>query len=282
MNTSFFAILFMSLTIQLMSYGFAGLFSKLLVNSPYMWYPFVLSDVSFYRTLREDEEFVRPKGGVTKFQFFIISSIISFAYYMVPGYFFPSIAALSFVCWVWKDSVIAQLIGSGRNGFGMGSFTLDWASISFIGHPLILPLSTIINMMAGFILFYYVVTPLAYWFNLYNAQRFPFSSTTFYQYNGQAYNISRIINEQDLTFNQEKYENYSNIYLGVVYLFSIGFALATLSHFCLFHGRETWKQFKQALNNSSRAGDIDNRLMNKHPPSIFYFSWNMLVDTFEH
>ncbi|KAG6527159.1 hypothetical protein ZIOFF_009253 [Zingiber officinale] len=51
-------------------------------------------------------------------------------YSIIPAYFFQSITALSFVCWIWKDSITAQQIGSGMNGLGIGSISLDWMTIT--------------------------------------------------------------------------------------------------------------------------------------------------------
>ncbi|KAK3193837.1 hypothetical protein Dsin_025147 [Dipteronia sinensis] len=215
---NFWIGLLMALAIQLLGYGFAGIFMKFLVYNPYMWYPLTLLDVSFFRAVHEVEE--RPKRGISKLQFFLVVTVGSFAYAVIPNYFFPSISALSVVCWFWKHSVIAQLIGSGRNGFGIGSFTFDWSAISgYIGNPIAYPLSTIINTSVGFILFLYVICPIAYWTNSNNARHFPFNSLDLFDKNGQLYNISNIINENDLTFNQKGYESYSKLYISVVYLF---------------------------------------------------------------
>ena len=82
------------------------------------------------------EEEKRAKGGLSRLQFFMIVIISSFSYYVVPNYLFQSITALSFVCWIWKDSFKAQQIGSGLKGFGIGAFGLDWATVaSFLGSP---------------------------------------------------------------------------------------------------------------------------------------------------
>ncbi|URE10282.1 oligopeptide transporter [Musa troglodytarum] len=160
------------LSVQFLGYGFAGMFMKLLVDSPYMWWPSTLVDVSFYRALHEPEK--RAKGKLSRYQFFLIVIVASFAYSIVPVYLFPSITALSFVCWIWKDSITAQQIGSAFNGLGIGSFALDWITMSsYIGSPLALPAFVVINMMAGFILILYVLLPLFYWNNVYDAKRFP-------------------------------------------------------------------------------------------------------------
>lgn len=184
----------------------------------------------------------RPQRGITKFQFFILAAVTSFAYAIVPGYFFPSLGALSVVCWLWKDSVTAQLIGSGRNGFGIGSFALDWNAIAaYSGNPLVYPLSTIINMTTGFIFFLYIITPIAYFTNSNNARHFPFSSTRLFDKYGHLYNVSKVVKDTDLTFNSKGYQGYSNLYLSVVYLFALGFEFAavtaSLSHFIAFYGR---------------------------------------------
>ncbi|KAJ0986916.1 hypothetical protein J5N97_005272 [Dioscorea zingiberensis] len=116
------AALLLMLTTEMLGFGFAGMFKRFLVDSPYMWWPFVLMDVSFYRTLNEKES--RPKGMLSKLQFFTSVFVLSFAYYIIPNYFFPSIGALSLACLIWKNSVIAHQLGSGLNGLGLGTFYL--------------------------------------------------------------------------------------------------------------------------------------------------------------
>ncbi|KAK1296881.1 Oligopeptide transporter 1 [Acorus calamus] len=192
------------------------------------------------KALHEKE--TRTKGSLTRFQFFLIAAASSFAYYIVPNYLFPSISALSFICWIWRDSITAQIIGSGRNGLGIGSFALDWTVISgFLGGPLEMPVFTLVNVMVGFILIVYIVTPITYWTNSYNAKRFPIFSTGVYDQYGQQYNVSRIINEKKFEFDQTAYDNYSKIYLSSynIYYYGVNFAvvMATLSHVALFHGR---------------------------------------------
>ncbi|MCL7025099.1 hypothetical protein MKW94_015260, partial [Papaver nudicaule] len=224
-------------TSQMIGYGFAGLFIKFLVDSPYMWWPYSLLNVSFYRMLHEVE--VRPKGKLTRLQFFMIVTSLSFGYYIIPGYFFPSITSLSFVCLIFKNSVTAQQIGSGLHGLGIGSFSLDWSTITgYLGNPLVIPMFSVINTMVGFVLITYIVAPIGYWTNSYSAKRFPFFSGDIFDVNGQTYDVSRILSK-NLTLNEQAYDNYSAIYLSIFMVYSIGLELsaetATLSHFILFY-----------------------------------------------
>ncbi|KAI7999446.1 Oligopeptide transporter 5 [Camellia lanceoleosa] len=119
-------------TTQMLGYGWAGIFRKFLVDSPYMWWPANLVQVSLFRALHDGE--TRPKGGLTRLQFFIVVLISSFSYYI--------------------KSVTAQQIGSGLRGLGIGSFALDWSTVAgFLGSPLATPGFAIMNTLVSYIVF---------------------------------------------------------------------------------------------------------------------------------
>ncbi|GKV37392.1 hypothetical protein SLEP1_g45426 [Rubroshorea leprosula] len=221
--------LLLAQTTQLLGYGWAGMFRKYLVESPYMWWPGLLVQVSLFRALHEKES--RPKGGLSRLQFFLIVFISSFAYYIIPGFLFPSISALSFVCWIWKDSLTAQMIGSGLRGFGIGSFGLDWSTVAYMGSPLPYPLITIVNIMVGFFLVFYVLIPILYSRNAYESRRFPLLSSHTFDLQGNTYNISRILNSKTFEFNQAEYDNYSKLYMSITFAILVGTIVASSTCF---------------------------------------------------
>ncbi|XP_077223008.1 oligopeptide transporter 5-like [Tasmannia lanceolata] len=254
-------------TSQLMGYGCAGVLMKFLVDNPYMWWPSTLLDVSLYRALHEDE--VRSKGQLTRLQFFLIALISSFAYAVIPNYFFPSISVLSFVCWIWKDSVTAQQIGSGRFGLGIGSFGLDWSTIAgYTGSPFATPGSTLLNFMAGFIVVVYIMNPVLYWNNIMGAKKFPIFTSHLFDSDGQIYNISRVLDAKTFSFNQQGYDEYSPIYLSTFYAFCYGLRFAacssTLTYVAFFHGSTILRHYKDAFHGKNQSGDVHNRLMKKY------------------
>lgn len=233
------------MVLQLLGYGWAGIFRKFLVDSPYMWWPANLVQVSLFRALHEAE--VRKKGGLTRLQFFIAVSVTSFCYYIVPSYLFPSITALSFVCWIWKDSVTAQQIGGGIRGLGLGSFAFDWSTIAaFVGSPLATPGFAILNLLVGFISIVYIVTPLAYWNDAYNAKHFPIVSSHVFDASGAPYNLSLILDQKTFEFKREAYDSYSQVNLSIFFVLIYGLSFAvlasTVSHVALFHGRYNIKK----------------------------------------
>ncbi|XP_058114886.1 oligopeptide transporter 5-like [Magnolia sinica] len=265
-----FAAFLLAQTTQMLGYGWAGIFRKYLVDSPYMWWPSNLVQVSLFRALHEKEK--RPKGGLTRLQFFLIVMISSFAYYVIPNYLFPSITALSIVCWIWKNSVTAQQIGSGNSGLGIGSIGLDWATASsYTGSPLATPGFAIVNILIGFVLIVYIVTPISYWNNWFNAKMFPIFSSKTFDADGNKYNISRVINQATFDFDQKGYDNYSPIHLSTFFAFSYGLSFATLgatlTHVALFHWSSIWQLSRKTVGKArDQVEDVHNRLMKKYNP----------------
>ena len=168
--------------------------------------------------------------------------VASFAYYIIPGYFFQTISTISVVCLIWKNSVTAQQIGSGMYGLGIGAFTLDWNTVAgFLESPLAYPGFAIVNILVGFVLFIYVVIPISYWNNFYEAKKFPLITSTTFDSTGTKYNISRILNEATFEIDMDAYNNYSKLYLSILFAFDYGLSFAsltaTVSHVFLFHGK---------------------------------------------
>ncbi|KAJ8629809.1 hypothetical protein MRB53_023132 [Persea americana] len=259
----------LSQTTQMLGYGWAGLFRKFLVDSPFMWWPTNLVQVSLFRALHEEEK--RKKGGLTRLQFFILVLTASFCYYIVPNFLFPSITSLSFICWIWPKSVTAQQIGSALHGLGIGSFALDWGTVAgFLGSPLATPGSAIINVMVGFFLTLYVMIPIAYWTNSNEAKRFPIFSSHVFNANGTGYDITQVLNEKTFDFNSDGYEAYSKVYLSIFFAFTYGLSFATIaatiSHVAIFHGRTIWNQVMSTYKNKSE--DIHTRLMKKNYAAV--------------
>ncbi|XP_059662372.1 oligopeptide transporter 5-like [Cornus florida] len=265
------AALLLSQTTQMLGYGWAGLFRKYLVDSPYMWWPSNLVQVSLFRALHEKEK--RPKGGYTRLQFFLIVCVGSFTYYLVPAYFFPSIASISVVCLIWKDSVLAQQLGSGLHGLGIGSVGFDWATISgFLGSPLATPGFAIINILVGFFIFSYIIIPVCYFNNVYEAKRFPLIASKTYDFEGQKYNISRVLNPKTFQLDITGYENYSKLYISAFFVFTYGCSFATLaaalSHVALFDGKDICKFWKKTTETLKDEGDIHTRTMKKNYATV--------------
>ncbi|PKA55841.1 Oligopeptide transporter 5 [Apostasia shenzhenica] len=270
-------------TTQLLGFGWAGIYRKYLVESPYMWWPANLVQVSLFRALHQKEK--RKKGRLTGFQFFLIVFITSFAYYAVPGFLFPVISTISVLCLAFKNSVTMQQIGSGQRGLGVGSFGLDWATVAgFLGSPLATPASAIFNIIFSFFLGIYVLIPIGYWTNTYSAKSFPIMSSNVFDYAGRPYNITRIINDATFTLNAAAQDSYSKINLSIMFCltYGLGFAslTASITHVALHHGRDIWQMWRKTQEYAKKnVEDVHTRLMRRNydPVPQWWFLLLLLV-----
>lgn len=101
-NIHFVTGLLIVLTTQVLGYGWAGIFRRYLVEPPHMWWPSNLVQVSLFRALHEND--IRARNRLTRMQFFIIVMVVSFAYYILPGYLFSILTFFSWICWVWPNN----------------------------------------------------------------------------------------------------------------------------------------------------------------------------------
>ncbi|KAL5551532.1 hypothetical protein UlMin_001708 [Ulmus minor] len=263
-HITFFVSLIVVVTTQVLGFGWAGIFRRYLVEPAAMWWPANLVQVSLFRALHEREE--RPKGGVTRTQFFIIAFLCSFAYYVFPGYLFQMLTSLSWICWIFPKSVLAQQLGSGLYGLGIGALGLDWSTISsYLGSPLASPWFATANVAVGFFFVMYVLTPLFYWLNVYKAKTFPIFSDELFTSDGQEYNITAII-DSNFHLDIAAYEREGPLYISTFFAmtYGVGFAAltATIVHVALFHGREIWEQSKTSFKEKKM--DIHTKMMRRY------------------
>ncbi|XP_022896208.1 oligopeptide transporter 4 [Olea europaea var. sylvestris] len=267
---SFLAGWLLIITTQVLGYGWAGLLRKYVVEPAHMWWPSTLVQVSLFRALHEKDE-----QRMSRAKFFLIALICSFSWYLVPGFLFPTVTSISWICWAFSKSVTAQQLGSGMRGLGVGALTLDWSAVaSFLFSPLICPFFAILNVFAGYFLIIYIVLPISYWgVDLYGARRFPIFSSHLFTAEGQTYNITAIVNDRfELDLNS--YEQQGRIHLSMFFALTYGFGFATiaatLTHVTCFYGREIYERYRASYKEKE---DIHTRLMRRYKdiPSTWFY-----------
>ncbi|WCJ32637.1 oligopeptide transporter [Euphorbia peplus] len=261
---SFFVAFLVVITTQVLGFGWAGVFRRYLVEPAAMWWPQNLVQVSLFRALHEKEK--RQSGRLTRNQFFIVAFICSFAYYVFPGYLLEKLTSLSWICWIFPASILAHQLGSGLHGLGIGSIGFDWATVSsYLGSPMASPWFATANVAAGFGLIMYVITPIAYWLNIYKAKSFPIFSDGLFTSSGQKYNISAII-DPNFHIDMDIYDQEGPLYLSTNFamIYGLNFACltATIVHVSLFHGRDIWQLSKSAFQEKKM--DVHTKLMRKY------------------
>jgi len=63
----------------------------------------------------------------------------SFVWYWVPGYLFTGLSIFNWVCWIAPKNIVINMLFGINTGLGMSILTFDWAMISAIYNPLMIP-----------------------------------------------------------------------------------------------------------------------------------------------
>ncbi|RKP23247.1 putative oligopeptide transporter [Syncephalis pseudoplumigaleata] len=259
------------LTTQCIGYGLAGLCYRHLVRPAAMIWPFNLMCVVMFRALHERE----TTGGLTRIRFFLLVAGISGAYYFLPGFLAPFLSTISVLCLAMPHSLVANQIGSFTKGMGVLSFTLDWNAItSSLTSPLMTPFWAIANTFVGFVIVAWILAPIGYWGNVWEARTYALFGSSLYTARGDAYPVLDMLNA-DLSLNEEKYAQVGPPRMTFMFAIAYGVGFAALSallvHVGLHHGREIVGRLRESL---TAADDIHAKLMDRYPavPHWWYLS----------
>ncbi|KAG0289313.1 hypothetical protein BGZ98_003873, partial [Dissophora globulifera] len=259
----FIAGLLLVWTTQITGFAFAGVIRRFLVRPAHMVWPATLVTASLFRSLHASSQTEDDEGRTSRMKYYLILTLCSFIWYWFPGFIFPTIGAISWICWIKPDNVIlSQLTGS--NGLGIGTIALDWAALSSYVSPLITPWFAQVNILVGFILVVYIMVPISYYTNLWGAKTYPILDARLFKENGSVYDKSQILTNNIL--DEEKYLAYGPVRLSSFFAlaYGIGFAglTATIVHCILYNGPEIVARWKSARAENE---DIHSRLMRFYP-----------------
>ncbi|TPX37132.1 hypothetical protein SmJEL517_g01015 [Synchytrium microbalum] len=288
---------------QCLGYGLAGLLRKWLVYPSQMVWPASLPYVQLMSTFHGGQ--ANPILTRQRLTFFRNALIIFTIYQFIPGFIAPSLTSIAVLCLIGggpsqRISRLLAQVGSGFNGAGVLTFSLDWSYAGALG-PLVTPFWAMLNVVGSAVVFgrpapffsfflplaspevilAWIIMPLLYRFtNLWKAQDFvnkgqAFSTTTFDEILSR-YNISRVLIPESKTLNETAYQEYSQLYLSPFWALGYGTAFASLSatlvHVVLFHGKDIVERFREDKKEQNR--DVHMRMMRVYPevPSWVYLT----------
>ncbi|KAJ8606594.1 hypothetical protein MRB53_040823 [Persea americana] len=286
MKPSFLYQVLFVLSTQVIGYTFAGLTRHWLVYPSSMIWPSTLVNCALFHVLHPD----RSKSpdddtissdtipGPSRAKFFFILSSLACIWAFIPSFFVPALSYFGIFTWFAPKNLIINTILGVKSGLGLFPFTFDWAQISFTGSPILVPWWAQVNALAGVAIFLWIIAPLLYYTNTFYTGYLPFIDSNVFDNSGSYYNVSRIITD-DVTFDLERYQAYSPLYLPAAYIMSYWAAFASLTalivHCYLFYKDDIVRQWRASRNEATRSqGDIHVRLMRRYDevPAQWYIS----------
>jgi hypothetical protein len=183
----------------------------------------------------------------------------------------PILSFFAWLCW-FKVTNLRLVELTGMQGFGIGSLRLSWASI--IGawnSPIIVPYWAKINILIGFVLIVWILSPLGFYTNFLELHFSPIRTIAIVRSKGYFDNFHEYIDQPKFLFNETKYKLYVEKYgehrFSVALLLHFGLTLALITslmvHTILYHGHDIVKQAHTSLSN--RSNDIHCFLMSLYP-----------------
>ncbi|KAF8811268.1 small oligopeptide transporter [Phlegmacium glaucopus] len=266
---------------QLIGFSIGGVARRFLVAPPSMIWPNSLVSCALFNTLHSQTYAgIGTHDGPTREQYFLYAFIAAVIWSIVPGYLFQALSVFSWVCWIAPNNVKINQIFGYHSGLGFSLITLDWSQIAFIGSPLATPWWAEANVVLGFIFFYWFLTPLFYYLDVWHTQYLPISSLSAYDNRGFTYNVTRVLNP-DNTLNLTAYREYSPLYLPIAFAMSYGLSFlsitATLTHAAIHFYKPIRLHFRRSMREQP---DIHARLMSRYPQVPDYYYACIFVITF--
>ncbi|KAK5093836.1 hypothetical protein LTR70_006087 [Exophiala xenobiotica] len=217
----------LTISTQILGYAFAGLTRRYLVRPAAMIWPGTLMSTAMFSTMHTNENKSANGWTISPYRFFVYVWAAAFAWYFLPGLLMPALSYFNVVTWFApKNVVVANLFGV-ASGLGLFPMTFDWAQIAYIGSPLLTPWWAAANVIAYL----------------------PILSSAVFDNTGKPYDVSKILTSEFL-FDKSAYEGYSRVYLPITYVLSYAVQFAALAalitHTVCWHGRDIWKQSKEA------------------------------------
>ncbi|KAH7925880.1 OPT oligopeptide transporter [Leucogyrophana mollusca] len=253
---------------QLIGFSLGGILRRFLVQPPSMIWPANLVTCALFNTLHSAQAYSYTpgkRGGISRERFFVYVFIAGCCWNIFPGYLFQALSYFSWVCWLVPENVMVNQLFGYQSGLGMSLLTFDWAQISYIGtSPLATPWWAEANVLAGFVVFYWILTPILYYTNVWYAAYLPMLSRSSFDNTGAKYNFTAILTPEN-TLNVTAYKEYSPIFLSATFAMSYGLTFAsitaTIMHAILFFRKQI-----MVLSRRSRREQVDihAQLMSKY------------------
>ncbi|OZJ03782.1 hypothetical protein BZG36_03474 [Bifiguratus adelaidae] len=259
--------LLLLLTTQLLGDGLAGALRGILVQPAMMTWPSNLAYVTFFKSMHADKNALID---AKRRKLFLIVFSAVFVWQFFPEFIWPMLTSVAILCLANGDgygsnTALAKL-GSGYSGFGLLTFAFDWSVIGSFT-PLYTPFWASVNFYSGAILAVWIIGPIMYFTNTWNAQSFPkITTSSLYTKDFKLFNPLSVFNPVTQQLNLTAYEEVAPIqvtpFFAVNYTLAFDSLGAVIVHYILFYHKEIRAAFRR---NKTEPDDIHAKLMSVYP-----------------
>ncbi|CAD6583618.1 MAG: hypothetical protein ASARMPRED_001375 [Alectoria sarmentosa] len=256
------------ITTQMMGYGLAGLFRRVLVWPAAMIWPTTLINTALFYGLHDQSKTDPTKCNgwrISRYKYFFIVFTCSFCWYWFPGFIAPFLSVFAFAVWIRPNNVTVNQLFGGWTGVSLLPITFDWTQITAYAYsPLIPPWHAIANTMIGCVIFWWIATIGIHFTNTWYGDYLPISDSQAYDNTGNLYNVTNILTP-NFTLDLDAYQAYSPLFLSTTFSLTYGLSFAAIAavivQTALFHGGDLWKRVRNIRTDDE---DVHLRMMKKY------------------
>ncbi|KAJ3500601.1 hypothetical protein NLJ89_g9722 [Agrocybe chaxingu] len=271
---------------QLIGFSMGGIARRFLVAPPSMIWPNTLVSCALFNTLHSQTYAgIGPRDGLSRERFFLYAFVAAIIWCMLDmarqrrkslspyPLHYPPVVLLAPPVALNEHLLMTMLDDRTESQPNL--------RIAFIGSPLATPWWAEANVMIGFFVFYWFLTPLLYYKNVWHSQYMPISGLNAYDNTGNPYDVSRVVNPIDASLNLDAYKAYSPLYLPTAFAMSYGLSFlsitSTVTHAIIHFYRPIRLQFGRSMREQP---DIHARLMSRYPQVPEWYYACLFVVTF--
>ncbi|KAK9365563.1 OPT oligopeptide transporter protein-domain-containing protein [Lipomyces kononenkoae] len=241
----------MSFVTQFFGFGLAGIMRRYVIYETKSVFPTILPILQLNRALLLPEPKQNINGWtISKYKLFWTVFVAMFVYFFLPDYLFTALSTFSWITWIAPNNKTLAFITGSKMGLGINPWTtFDWSVINY-ATPLIVPFFSAMNRYIGVWIGAFIIIGM-YWSNYKYTAYFPPNNSNVYDRTGAKYNLTKVLTNN--LFDEEKYQNYSQVYIGAGNLTMLGsfYALYTCA-FCYIMLSE-WKTIKDGCKGFYRS-----------------------------
>ncbi|KIL87385.1 hypothetical protein FAVG1_09091 [Fusarium avenaceum] len=282
----------LSLAMNLLGFGLAGLARRFLVYPSFCIWPRSLATVALNQSLHNDSGNSSVLGpfkkmySMTRYRFFMIAFVSMFVWFWFPDLIVSALSLFNWLAWISPNNFNLTAITGVSKGLGFNPLpTFDWNIATYYIDPLLVPFHVTVNMFLGAALGGITIIAM-YWNNTYNTGYLPINTNTMFDNTGGKYNVSSILDDRGL-LDAEKYQAYSQVYIAAssvtYYIYFFAVYSAVISYAALYHWNDIklgfvslWQSFKKN-SKVNEFKDVHTKLMEKYQevPEWWYLILNV-------
>ncbi|CAI4054245.1 hypothetical protein SKDZ_16G4470 [Saccharomyces kudriavzevii ZP591] len=207
----------LSLSVQFIGFGFAGILRKFVVYPARALWPTVMPTIAINKALLGKE---KNESGMSRYKFFFLTFFIMFIYNWFPTYIINILNTFNWMTWIKPSNINLANITGGVTGLGINPISsFDWNVISS-NSPLVYPFWSYLTQYLGSVLAALIVVAI-YYSNYMNCQYLPMFTNSLYTNTGDSFKVTNILDSSN-KLDLKKYQSYSPPYYSAGNLVTYG------------------------------------------------------------